>query len=77
MKWDESNISDEDLLPTLYFLTDAFKDFPCQTLCQVVRQLISCGNPFNFDGSITNILPEEVPFDVEVLSSSCSALGGG
>ena len=76
-KGDENGVEGRNIsLPTLYCFTDALKDFSCQTLCQVVCKLISGTDGLNLHGTILYILPEEVPFDIEVFGTGCNALIG-
>ena len=49
-------------------LSNAFENFSVETLGEIIGQLVYCGNLKHSDVSIANVVPEEVPFDQEVLS---------
>ena len=53
--------------PTLSELSDTFENFAVETLSEIIGQLLSGGNLENFDITIANMVPEEVPLDKEVL----------
>ena len=53
--------------PTLSKLSNTFENFAVETLGEIIGQLFSSGNFEDFNITIANMVPEEVPLDKEVL----------
>ena len=62
--------------PTLSKLSNAFENFSVEALGKVIGQLVGCGNLEDFNVSIANMVPEEVPLNQEVLGAVSNALLG-
>ena len=60
--------------PTLSKLSNTFENFAVETLGKIIGQLLSGRNLENFDITIANVMPEEVPLDKEVLGPIGDAL---
>jgi hypothetical protein len=60
--------------PTLYKLSNAFKNFTVEGFSEIIGQLLGCGNLENFDIAVADMMPEEVPLDEKVLGSIRDAL---
>ena len=63
--------------PTLVRSSAALEDLFDQSFGEVVSTLILSRNPYNFNVSIGNFVPKEMPFDVVVLGSAGDLLLGG
>ena len=62
--------------PTLYKLSNAFENFTVEGFGEIIGQLLGCGDLENFDITVADVVPEEVPLDKEVLGPICDALLG-
>lgn len=62
--------------PTLCELSNVFESFAVETLGEVIGQLVSCGDLQDLDVAVGDMVPEEVPLDLEVLGPISDALLG-